>query len=55
MKKCNCTWLRHVGTRKHGDGVENGRVGEIWMMMLMGQGGEVELCPKATHSYRSIW
>ena len=49
VKTCNCNWLRHVGTRKHRDGVENGRVGEIWMMMLMGQGGEVELCPKATH------
>ena len=24
--------------------------GEIWMLMLRGQGGEVELCPKATHS-----
>ena len=37
VKKCNCNWLRHVGTRKHRDGVENGRVGEIWMMMLMGR------------------
>ena len=45
VKKCNCNWFRHVGTRKHRDGVENGRVGEIWEMMLMGQGGEVELCP----------
>ena len=30
-------------------GLEMGAVGEIWMLMLGGQGGEVELCPKATN------
>ena len=30
-------------------GLKMVRVGEIRMLMLRGQGGEVELCPKATH------
>ena len=32
-----------------GMGLKMVRVGEIWMLMLGGQGGQVELCPKATH------
>ena len=47
VRKCN--WLRHLETKKHRDGVENGGGGGIWMLMLGGQGGQVELCPKATH------
>ena len=34
-------------------GLKMEAVGEIWMMMLGGQGGEVELCPKATHYYNT--
>ena len=32
-------------------GLEMVRVGEIWMLMLGGQGGEVELCPMASDYY----
>ena len=46
VRKCN--WLRHWRLGSIGMGLKMEVVGEIWMLMLRGQGGEVELYPKAT-------
>ncbi len=43
VKKCN--WLRHLGTKKHREGVENGGGGRdnLLVARARGQEGEVEL------------
>ena len=48
VKRCN--WLRHLGTRKHRDGVEYGGRGAD-MGGEGGRGVEVETSTHTTHSY----
>ena len=38
-----CSWLRHSETKSIWMGLKMERVGEIWMLMLGGQEGGVEL------------